>query len=92
MANDVWTETHQRETLANAVKWGEGWTSHDLEFVTAFTDVASDTEIAIALGRTLFAIQSVQVAIRHGRRTTTLRGNAKRERAYRGWVEGQGDE
>lgn len=89
MANDVWTETHQRETLAHAVKWGEGWTSHDLEFVTAFTDVASDTEIALALGRSLFAVQSVQVAIRHGRRTTTLRANA---RTYRGWMEGDSDE
>lgn len=92
MSNDVWTETHQRVTLDNATKWGEGWTSRDLEFVVAFTDSASDTEIALALGRTLFAVQSVQVAIRHGRRTTTLRANAQRERAYVGWMEGEGDE
>lgn len=92
MANDAWTQRNQQATLAQAQKWGEGWTSQDLEFVIAFTDVASDTEIALALGRTLYSVQSVQVAIRHGRRTTTIRANARRERVYQGWMEGQGDE
>jgi hypothetical protein len=94
VANDRWTQTTQQATLATAVKWGEGWTLTDLAFVEAFAD-QPDAEVAQALGRTLFSIQTIKHAIRAGKvrpgehaartRRVTAAG------AYRGWVEGMGD-
>lgn len=92
MASDTWTLSHQQATLFSASNWGEGWTSRDIDFVIAFQDSASDTELALALGRTLFAVQSIKNAIRHGRRTTVLRGRRAHAGSYRGWMEGDGDE
>lgn len=94
MSNDVWTERTQATTLANADRWGEVWTTQDLEFVEAFASLP-DAEVAIALGRTLFAIQTIKHAIRAGR-VSAGEGVARRRRvrdagAYRGWVETMGD-
>ncbi len=86
---DLWTARTQAVTIANASKHGEGWTSADLEFVTAFSDDVTNEELALSLGRTLFAIASIKQAIAEG----TAKGSDRRPvTAYRGWVEGMGDE
>lgn len=86
---DAWTRRTQTLTARNAVKHGEGWTSADLEFVSAFAPEASDAELALTLGRTLFAIQAIKHAIAAG----TARGSDRKPQpAYRGWLEGDGDE
>ena len=83
MAITDWTRRTQRVTLANATRNGEGWTSNDLAFVTAFGGEVPDAELAIALGRTLFAIQTIRHAIAAGRATGSTRTTTtRRERAY----------
>lgn len=99
MANDEWTQRVQRETLETATKWGEGWTLADIEFVFAFTDVATDQELAHATGRSLYSVQTIQRMYRDGKRLAALRANANAPRrpwatnaTYHGWMEGDGDE
>lgn len=84
-----WTNRTQRATLATATRNGEGWTSADLAFVTAFAPDTTDADIALALGRTLYAIQTIRHAIDAGRATGSTRTTTTR--AYVGWVEGMGD-
>lgn len=86
---DNWTAATQARTKATATKHGETWTSADLELVDAFAAEAN-AELAEALGRTLFAIQSIKSAIRNGARNTER--VAISDRPYRGWMEGMGDE
>lgn len=90
MAITEWTDRTQRATLANATRNGEGWTTRELEFVTAFRDEATDAEIALALGRTLYAVQTIAKAIDAGKAGSTR--TAPVRRAYVGWLEGMGDE
>lgn len=84
-----WTRRTQNATREIASNNGEGWTIADLEFVTTFTNDATDAEIAITLGRTLYAIQSLRVALDAGKRVGSTRTKVS---AYRGWTEGDGDE
>lgn len=63
---DAWTARTQAITAAAARKHGEGWTLADLEFVSAFAGEVTDAELAVALGRTLFAIQAIKHAIANG--------------------------
>lgn len=90
-----WGREVQATTIATATKWGEVWTTSDLEMVEAFADLP-DAEVAIALGRTLFAIQTIKHAIRAGRvspaEARVRRGRVANAGAYRGWREGDGDE
>lgn len=88
MANDAWTTRTYAQTLATATRHRDGWTTSDLDFVTAFQGEVSDTELATALGRTIFAIQTIKHAIREGRATGSTR---RAPRAYVGWLEGMGD-
>lgn len=62
---DRWTARTQATTAAYATHHGEGWTSRDLEFVAAFPE-ATNAELALTLGRTLFAISSIKQAILDG--------------------------
>jgi len=90
MATSTWTIRTQESTRATATRNGEAWTSRDLDLVTACDDVP-DAEVAQALGRTLYAIQSIRHAIAVGRNVGSTRV-ARSDRPYRGWVEGMGDE
>lgn len=56
----------QDRTLAFADAWGEPWSPNEVEFVQAFTDDATDEEIAVTLGRSLYAIWSIQSRLRTG--------------------------
>lgn len=83
-----WTRRTQSLTASNASRNGEGWTNADLEFVATFATDATDADIALALGRTLYAIQTIRKAIEAGKAGSTRRVATP---AYRGWVEGMGD-
>lgn len=61
-----WAERIEGETLVVADAHRESWTTEDVDFVRAFTDDATDEEIAYALGRSLYAIWSIQSRIRSG--------------------------
>lgn len=84
-----WTRRTQSATRQTATRNGEGWTSADLEFVTTFAGEATDAELALAMGRTLYAIQTMRHAIAAGRAVGSTRVTTP---AYRGWMEGDGDE
>ena len=84
-----WTRRTQETTRVGATRNGDGWTTQDLAFVTAFAPTTTDADIAIALGRTLFAIQTIRHAIDAGKAIGSTR---TAPRAYAGWVEGMGDE
>ena len=55
----------QARTTRSADANGERWTREDLEFVVAFTDTERDEDLAIALGRTLYAIWNIQHRLAH---------------------------
>jgi hypothetical protein len=89
MSSNASTVRAQAASLATAVRHGEGYTSADLELITAFTDDVTDRELAVALGRSVYAIQAIQAAIREGKPVGSTRKPAP---AYRGWTEDMGDE
>lgn len=59
------TRRAQARTLATAVAWGEEWGKHEIEMVAAFTDETAE-ELARALGRTVYAVQSIREALHKG--------------------------
>lgn len=61
----AWAERTQGVTLVTATERGERWTRDDLEFVVAMTETERDEDIAVALGRTLFAIWNIQFRLTH---------------------------
>ena len=48
-----------------ADNWGQEWTQDQLEFVQAFAELPSE-EIALALGRTVYAVNQVRDNLRLG--------------------------
>lgn len=65
---------HEADTLAEAHKHRDDWTVDDLEFVAAFTSQSTDAELALALGRSLYAIESIHATLEA--RLTTRRAKA----------------
>lgn len=65
-ASADWAHRVQSETLLHAEAYGEPWTPDELELVLAFTDDATDEELAITLGRSLYAIWAIQHRARVG--------------------------
>lgn len=55
----------QGNTLITADNAGERWTRDELELVVAFTDDTRDEDIAITLGRSLYAIWAIQHRLRN---------------------------
>ena len=88
---DTWTIKTQGETTIYADAHGETYTQADIDFMIAFNEEAIK-EIAITMGRTYFAITSLRAAIKSGKINSPTRVIAKSDLAYRGWVEGMGDE
>lgn len=70
---------HQDEARMLAEHNGQPWTPDEVEFVAAFTDDCIDAELAISLGRTLYAVENLQ----HRLRTTGLNFELARIRAAR---------
>lgn len=83
-----WTRRTQAATREQARRNREGWTSADLELVTASAGEVTDAELAFATGRTLFAVQTIKHAVAAGRSVGSTRRPTP---AYRGWREGDGD-
>lgn len=61
----AWARRTQGTTLVTATERGERWTRDDLDLVVAFTDDERDEDIAITLGRSLYAIWNIQNRLRH---------------------------
>lgn len=89
----TWARARQGETQAQATNHRDTWTLTDLEFVEAFRDDVSDTELATALGRTLYAIWSIKAAIvNDGVRERAQRVQRAPTAWDRGWTGLEGDE
>lgn len=76
MSTNAWAAAAQGGTLALADHWGEEWTADEVELVAAFTDDVTDEELALTLGRSLYAIWAMQ----HKLRTTGFDFDAARRR------------
>lgn len=50
----------QNRTLEQATRNGDHWTQADLDFIRDRTSSMTDEQLALVLGRTLYAVQSVQ--------------------------------
>lgn len=61
---NTWAARIEQDTLANATNAGDRWTLDDVQFVVAFTDDVKDEELALALGRSLYAVWAIQNRIR----------------------------
>jgi hypothetical protein len=81
-----WARRTQDATLVTADAWGEAWSDDDIEFVAAFTDDATDEEIATTLGRSLYAIWAIQTRIREG--AITPRRRDVRSPIAKAWDQG----
>ena len=66
MSETSWAARVEATTLITADHHRETWTREEIELVMAFTDDATDEEIAVTLGRSLFAVWSIQHRIRSG--------------------------
>lgn len=54
----------QARTLVTADAHRERWTKDEIEFVVEMTEIERDEDIAIALGRSLYAIWNLQHRVR----------------------------
>lgn len=63
MANE-WAAKVQGTTLVTADAHRERWTRDEVEFVVAMTDGERDEDIALALGRSLYAVWNLQHRVR----------------------------
>lgn len=59
-----WYARQQGATLLEAEHRGEPWSADEIETVITFTDVDTDAEIALALGRTMAAVWNIQHRLR----------------------------
>lgn len=59
-----WYARTQGATTLTAEHHKAPWDAEDVETVIAFTDVDTDADIAVALGRTLKSIQDIQYRLR----------------------------
>lgn len=65
MAGNVWTQRAQARTLITADNWGQPWDAEEIEMVGTFGDTTAE-ELALALGRTVYAVNAVREALRLG--------------------------
>jgi hypothetical protein len=56
----TWDQKVEQRTLVTADNHRELWDDDDLAFVAAFRDDATNEELAVTLGRSLFAITSIK--------------------------------
>lgn len=74
---NVSTLKAQGRTLVTADHARELWTRDEIEFVVAMTNDERDEDIAIALGRSLYALWAIQYRIRReGVAGVLMRGDA----------------
>jgi len=89
MSTDASTLRLQAASLATAASYGAPITVADFNLVEATLDLPV-AEVAEALGRTYWATGTIRRLIREGA-VSRPRANVSVQ-AYRGWVEGMGDE
>lgn len=61
----TWANRVQATTLATATAYKQRWETDDLELVVEFTETVSDEDLALVLGRSLYAIWNIQYRLRH---------------------------
>lgn len=66
---NMWAATVQEGTLLEATNRKQLWNREDLEYVVQHTDFETDEQLALATGRTLYAIWSIQHRIAAGELT-----------------------
>jgi hypothetical protein len=66
----------QTRVAPHADNWGAEWDAEDVEFLQAFADALPE-DLALALGRTVYAVNGARQALREGR----LGGGSDRNRA-----------
>jgi hypothetical protein len=71
----------QARTLETAVHWGEAWTKFEVDL--AIDPEFKIEEVALALGRTVYAIQSIREAVRLGEVDASGRRRSKPQPAFR---------
>ena len=59
------TRQAQARTLPTAVHWGEDWGKGEIEMVAGFPEETAE-ELARALGRTVYAVQSLRERLAKG--------------------------
>lgn len=57
----------QQRTLPYASSYGQPWESDDVAMVAEFAGTVDVEELALALGRTAYAVENVRQALREGR-------------------------
>ena len=80
----------EQNPLLEATEHRQPWSNEDLEFVIEMTDVETDEDIALALGRTLYALWAIQHRIKSGdlvldearKREAQAARTRREERAY----------
>lgn len=82
----VWQAKVEANTLATAKNHRSTWTSDDLEFVAAFRDEATDEELAIALGRSYFAIASIKRELDERMTKSVEERTVSTQRREKGWT------
>lgn len=81
----TWATEVEQRTLKTADNHKEIWDVEDLEFVAAFAADSTDEELALTLGRSLYAIQSIKKVLdeRINREVAARRTEARAtERGY----------
>src|SRR5690349_115349 len=63
-SSTAWAHRVQDGTLVTADHHRERWTPDEIEFVVEMTDDERDEDIALALGRSLYAVWALQHRVR----------------------------
>jgi hypothetical protein len=63
--NNASTRRAQARSLPTAVAWGEDWAHDDVQLVAAFPDLTAE-ELGLAVGRTVYAVQSLRERLAEG--------------------------
>lgn len=91
MTANTWAAEVEQRTLATADNHRETWDVEDLEFVAAFANSASNEELAVTLGRSLYAIQSIKNVIDERVRREVAKRNVAARQSERGYTFIDGD-
>ena len=81
MTTNTWAAETQSTTLITADHYREPWSREELEFVREFTEVDTDEDLAVALGRSLYAIWNIQHRMRNGETVDMIYRRPRERRA-----------
>jgi len=79
------TVRHQQASLKTAHRWGDTWTSADLEFLAACPEIPV-AELAAALGRTVYAVSCARTTLADDRPRAAATSRRKPARPAQTWT------